>query len=126
VTGGSGPPPIGPPPTGNGSPCTVPILNRSPDLYGTVVSADRATKTIVIQLYNPANCGAVYYQCGDVKLGGDGIGGKELWFGELCSISDLGNNNFQVKLGGGKYWPVVGQQNVYLHWQRCGSVDFCQ
>jgi PKD repeat protein len=124
VTGGPGQTP-GPPPPGGGSTCTVPVSRRSPDLYGTVTAADRASKTIVIQLYNSANCSNVYYQCGDVKLGGDGIGGKEIWYGTMCSISDLGNNNFQVRLGGGKGWPTVGQQNVYLHWQHCGSANFC-
>jgi PKD repeat protein len=124
VTGGPGPSP-GPPPPGGGSTCTVPVSRRSPDLYGTVTAADRASKTIVIQLYNSASCSNVYYQCGDVKLGGDGIGGKEIWYGTICSISDLGNNNFQVRLGGGKGWPNVGQQNVYLHWQHCGSANFC-
>ncbi|MCI0415239.1 PKD domain-containing protein [bacterium] len=124
VTGGPGPSP-GPIPGGGGTLCTVPVSKRSPDLYGTVASADNASKTIVIQLYNSASCANVFYRCGDVKLGGDGIGGKEIWYGQICSISDLGNNNFQVRLGGGKGFPNVGQQNVYLHWQHCGSADFC-
>ena len=125
VSGSSGPPGPGPIPPGSGSQCTVPVVNRAPDLYGTVVSSDKASKTLIIQLYNSANCSDVYYQCGDVKLGGDGIGGEELWYGTICSISDLGSNNFRVQLGGGRYWPSVGQRNVYLHWQRCGSVNFC-
>ena len=115
------PPPPPPPPSG-GTLCTNPVKGRAPDLYGTVISDDQASRTFVIQLYNAASCSTAFYKCGDVKRF---IPGGEDWFGEICQMWDLGNNRFRVKLAGGRAWPSTGMQNVYLHSQSCSQFSVC-
>ncbi|MCI0415238.1 PKD domain-containing protein [bacterium] len=112
-------------PTG-GQLCSNPVTKRSPDLYGVVVAQNQSARTVTVKLYNAATCADVFYQCGDLKHGGDIIyGGPEKWIGVICKVYALGNNTFRVHIGGGKYWPSTGLRNVYLHWQRCGSTNYC-
>ena len=112
-------------PTG-GQQCTNPVTKRGPDLYGKVIAENQSARTVTVQLYNAATCADVFYQCGDLKHGGDIIyGGPEKWIGVICKIYALGNNTFRVHIGGGNYWPSTGLRNVYLHWQKCGTINFC-
>lgn len=121
--GGTTPPPGTPPPgTGSGTRCTSPVP-KGQDWYGTILSTDRAAGTVVVQLYQNANCSDVYYYCGDIRLGGD-PNPPEYWLGTICEMYDLGNNTFRVKLVRGNFWPDPGQSNVYFHWQDC-SGGFC-
>jgi PKD repeat protein len=106
--------------------CTTSITKRSPDLYGVVVAQNQAARTVTVKLYNSATCATANYICGDLKHGGDIIyGGPELWIGAICKVYNLGNNTFRVHIGAGRSWPSTGLRNVYLHWQRCGSVNLC-
>ncbi len=117
ISGGGGPPP---PIPGDGSACTVPSAD-GPDRYGVVLSADQGAKQIVVQLYNPADCGNAFYKCGDLKKF---IPGGEAWYGAICQVDSLGDNTFRLHLQGGNSWPSTGERDVYLHWQSCGG-PFC-
>jgi len=110
-----------------GQQCTTAVTKRSPDLYGVVVAQNQAARTVTVKLYNSATCADAFYRCGDLKHGGDIIyGGPEKWIGAICKVYNLGNNTFRVHIGaGGKYWPSTGLRNVYLHWQRCGPINYC-
>ena len=112
-----------PPPTG-GVPCTQPVTHRSPAWYGTILSYDAATHSVVMQIYDPsATCAKIFYHCGDIRLGGD-PNPPEFWFGEICKMWDLGGGKFRIALAGGKATPQAGDKNAYLWYQDC-SGDIC-
>ena len=115
------PPP--PPPPGGGAECTVPS-SRGPALYGTILSTDQASKTLVIRLNEPASCKTAFYKCGDIRKGGD-PNPPELWIGVICRMWDLGNNTFKVQLKLGNYWPSSGERGTYLWWTQCESSSPC-
>lgn len=111
----------GPPP--QGVECTNPV-KRGPAWYGKVISTDDSTHSVIVQLNDDADCGDVFYRCGDIRKGGD-PNPPELWFGTICRMIDLGNSRFQIFLVDGKAWPEPGEDNVYLWWQDC-SQDPCR
>lgn len=112
-----------PPPTG-GVQCTQPVPKRSPGVYGTIVSYDAATHSVVMQIYDTSlTCAKVFYHCGDIRMGGD-PNPPEFWFGEICKMWDLGGGKFRIALAGGKATPQAGDKNAYLWWQDC-SGDIC-
>jgi PKD repeat protein len=93
--------------------CTTPSRLREPFLF-TVVSEDRASKTIVGRFHEQVTCSQVFYLCGDVRLGGIRPGDKEYWIGVICEMYSLGDNEFRIHLRDGNSWVDVGESGTYV------------
>lgn len=110
---------------GSGGNCT-PRGGLGPAQTFTVVSADRAQRTLVARFNGNPGCSA-FYRCGDVRKGGlsGWSPGKESWIGVMCEFTDLGNGTAIIKTVLGNYWPVPGDR-LYTWPQLDCSTSVCR
>jgi hypothetical protein len=111
--GGGGPPP------GGGEECTVPSIRPHTGLFGTIISADKPSSSIVIRLNDNTDCGNAYFRCGDFNSPDE-----KLYYGAICRMFYLGNNTFRVVTINSKAWPNGGEQ-AFLKFQNCTSSFTC-
>ncbi len=93
----------------------------------TVVTADRARRTLIVQFDGDYGC-TPYYRCGDLRKGGlkGGSPGKEYWVGVMCEFIDLGDGRAQIKSVLGNYWPSDGEGKFYTWAQVDCSTSVCR
>jgi PKD repeat protein len=110
----------------NGRVCNPRANAQTPYLF-TVISADRAKRTLIVQFDGDYGC-TPYYRCGDVRKGGlrGGSPGKEYWVGVMCEFIDLGGGQAQIKTVLGNYWPSNGEGKFYTWAQKDCSTSVCR
>ena len=110
-----------------GNRCSPRNDHQGPGHVFDVVSADRASRTIIARFRHNAGC-QPFTRCGDVRLGGyPGVSpGKEHWIGVMCQFTDLGNGTAAIRLDGGNFWPAAGTRNLYTWPQECNIPGICR
>ena len=109
-----------------GRKCNPRANAMTPYLF-TVVTADRARRTIIAQFDQDYGC-VPFYRCGDIRKGGlrGGSPGTEHWVGVMCEFIDLGGGRAQIKSVLGNYWPADGEGKFYTWAQKDCSTSVCR
>jgi PKD repeat protein len=103
---------------GTGEQCTE-SANRQPILYGTLISEDRASQSVIVQFPSDTTCREAFVRCGDFRKTS-----PERFYGIVQRVFDLGNGRFQIFVDCPPSWPSEIGEGVFIIYKTCAD-NFC-